>query len=176
MGVSFNRMYPLYLLQFSAAFFSFIKSLIDLLKSDCYEVKLYKIKLKGIALFLIIGGCSVLIWLTFIIPAVITGNPSNFIEIYTTEPTFAIDLGIILPTCIYCGVALLKQKEIGYKLAPVLLILITGVGACVISQTVVQLYLGIKLNLGQVVGMVMSFVILGAIAIVLNIKLLKYAK
>lgn len=85
--------------------------------------------------------------------AVLTGASTGFIEIYTTEPTFAIDLGIILPTC-----------------------LIAGVGLCVIFQTVVQTRLGIVLSIGQMTGMVVSFVILGIIALFLNYQLLKYAK
>ncbi len=176
MGVSFNRLFLMYLLQFSFSLFAFILSVSNLLQKDCFSESVYNKKFKGTAIFLMVGACSVLIWLEFIIPAVITGIPGAFIEIYTTEPTYAIDLGIILPSAVFCGIRLLQQNKIGYKLAPVLLTLVSCVGICVITQTIVQYTLGIRLNSGQFVGLVLSFIILGSIATVLNIKLLKYAK
>lgn len=152
-GVSFNRLFPLYLVLFSTSLFAFILTVSSLKIEACFDEILYTKKLKGTAIFLIVGGCSVLVWLTNLVPAVLTGAPTGFIEIYTTEPTFAINLGIILPTC-----------------------LIAGVGLCVIFQTVVQTRLGIVLSIGQMTGMVVSFVILGIIALFLNYQLLKYAK
>jgi large-conductance mechanosensitive channel len=71
---------------------------------------------------------------------------------------------------------LIRRKTIAYQFAPVLLILLTGVAIVVISQTIVQTALGIVLNLGQLLGLVILFVILGAIALFLNIKLLKHTK
>lgn len=176
MGVSYNRLFLLYLVQFSTSLFAFILWLLYLTKNSQFEDILYEKKLKGTAVFFFVGGCSVLVWLSFIIPAVITGMPTNFIEIYTTEPTFAIDLGIILPSCVATGIALLKKRKTAYAIATVLLILVTCVGMCVISQTIIQLNLGIILTIGQIVGMVGSFVILGIIAIILNYKILRYAK
>lgn len=111
----------------------------------------------------------------FIIPSIITGNPIENIDVYTTEPTFTIDLAIILPSAFFCGIMLLRKKTIAYQLAPVLLTLITGVGICVILQTIVQTSVGIVLNAGQMYGLVISFVILGTIALFLNIKLLRHA-
>lgn len=176
MGVSFNRLFLLYLLQFSSSLFAFILSLSNLLKQDCFQAEIYGKKRKGTAIFLMISGCSVLNWLAFIIPAIITGTPSEFIEIYTTEPTFAIDLGIILPLCIVSGIGLLKNIKAAYILASVLMTLVTCVGVCVIFQTIMQSQLGIVLEIGQMIGLVISFVIIGAIATVLNYKLIKYAK
>ena len=115
-------------------------------------------------------------WLTFIIPAIVSGTPKEFIEIYTTEPTFVIDLAVILPSALFCAVMLLRRKAIAYQIAPVYLILLTGVGLCVIMQTIVQTSLGIVLEAGQMFGLVISFVVLGIVAVLLNIKLLKRIK
>ena len=173
MGISFNVLFPLYLIQFSSSLFAFVLALSSYSKNDPFKGKIYEKKLIGTSIFLILGGSSVLVWLTFIIPAIITGVPTEFIEIYTTEPTFVIDLGIIFPVCLYSGIALLKKKKIAYVLASVLMTLITCVGCCVIAQTMMQSKLGIVLSPGQVIGLVFVFVMLGAIAIRLNYKLLK---
>ncbi len=176
MGVSFNRLFLLYVIQFGSALFSFILSLNNIIRSDNFNHALYQKRLKGTGVFMMIGGCSVLIWLMFIIPSIMTGQPMETIEVYTTEPTFAIDLAIILPSAVFCGIALLRKQIIGYKIAPVFLTLISGVGICVIFQTIVQTSLGIVLPTGQFLGLVISFVVLGTIAAVLNVRLLKYAK
>lgn len=176
MGVSFNRLFPIYLVQFSSSLFAFIYTIFSIKEQDCFCEALYDKKLKGTALFMIIGGCSVLVWLTFIIPAIISGTPKEFIEIYTTEPTFVLDLGIIFPTCLGTGIGLLKKSKFTYAVASVLLTLITCVGLCVIFQTIVQLQLGVVLEIGQMLGLVLSFVILGIIAIILNYRLFRYTK
>lgn len=146
----------------------------NLIKSDSFDKHLYKKRLKGTAIFIIVGGCSVLVWLIFIITAIIKGQTIETIDVYTTEPTFVIDLSIVLPSALFCRLMLLKQKPIGYKIAPVLLTLISGVDLCVIFQTIVQNALGIILPIGQIIGLAVSFIILGIAAIVLNVRLLKY--
>lgn len=176
MGVSFNRLFLLYVLQFGSALFAIVLSLYHVLNIEIYKEQIYERHLKGTGIFMLISGGSVLIWLTFILPAVISGYPLETIEIYTTEPTFAIDLAIVLPSLVFCGIALLRKKKIGYKLAPVMLAFLIGVGACVISQTLFQMSLGIILSTGQLFGLVGSFIILGIFALMLNIRLLKFAK
>lgn len=176
MGVSFNRLFLIYVLQFGSSFFAFVLSLQYIIRTETFIQSVYEKHFTGTGIFLIISGCSVLVWLTSILPAVITGQPMDLIEIYTTEPTFAIDLAIILPSTIFCGIMLLKRKRIGYKLAPVLLVLLAGVGICVIFQTIFQISLGIILPIGQLSGLVGTFIILGIFAVVLNIRLIKYVK
>jgi hypothetical protein len=173
MGNSFNRLFPLYLLQFGSVLFAFVLSLSALLKAKHFTSVTYQKKLIGTAVFLAIGGSSVLVWLTFIIPAVLTGVPFETIDVYTTEPIFALDLAILMPIFWFCAVMLWSKKEIGYHLAPVLLTLLTGVGACVIVQSVFQTQMGIEIEIRQILGLVVSFAVLGSVALVLNIRLLK---
>lgn len=175
-GVNFNRFFLIYVLQFGSSMFAFISSLKYITNTELYDKRIYEKCMVGTGVFLIISGCSVLAWLMFVLPAILTGRPMETIEIYTTEPTFVIDLGIILPVALFCGIMLIRKKKIGYRLAPVLLTLLTGVGACVAFQTAVQKTVGIHLPTGQFFGLVISFVILGAVAAMLNGRLLHYAR
>lgn len=172
-GVTFNRLFPVYVLLFSSCLFTMIFLLSELIKEDNLPESLKGRSLKGTAIFLLISGSSVLVWLEFIVPAIIAGQPLSTIEIYTTEPTFVLDLGIVLPTYIGCGIALLKKKTIGYKLTPVLLTFIVIVGLTVIGQNIFQLSMGITIPVRQLIGLVISFVVLGIIATVLNIRFIK---
>lgn len=178
MGVSFNRLFPLYLIQFGSALFAFILSMRQVLGAETYTAKAYDRHFRGTGIFLIISACSTLVWMSFIIPAIMTGRMEimETLEIYTTEPTFALDLAVIFPTAILSGIALLKRKRIGYQLAPIVLTLLTGVGACVIAQIAFHTALGIVLPIGQIMGFVGSFITLGAVAVMLNIRLLKHTK
>lgn len=176
MGTVFNRLFLLYTIQFSFAFFAFIFTFKDLIYKNSFSKSCYKRKWKGTAIFLIIAGCSVLQWLAFIIPSILFGTPVSIIDIYTTEPTFIIDLAIILPTVLYCGIMLLKQKTFAYQLTPILLILLTGVALCVICQTIMQSILGITISLSELIGLGVVFIVLGIVAVYLNIRLLRHLK
>lgn len=176
LGVTFNRLFLVYLFQFGCTFFAFILAMNDLLRKKSFEDCIYNKRLTGTAIFIIIGGCSVLQWMAFILPTVISGSPMEIVDIYTTEPTFVIDLAIIFPLALFCGISLLAKKTIAYQLVPVLLMALTGVGICVIFQTIVQSSLGIVLNPWELFGLVIFFVIIGIIAMILNVRLLRKAK
>ncbi|ERJ11303.1 hypothetical protein [Haloplasma contractile] len=174
-GVTFNRLFLLYVLLFSASLFSMIFSLVNLFKADNISSVEGK-PFKGTALFLIICGCSTLVWLQFIIPAIVNGHHLSTIEIYTTEPTFVFDLAIIFPIYIGSAIALLKGQAVGYKMAPILLVFIVIIGLTVICQTIVQIVMDIDIPINQLIGTVSSFVILGVIAGVLTIRYIRFLK
>lgn len=173
LGNTFNRLFLLYIVQFSCAFFAFLFSISSLLNKKSFNNKFYEKRLTGTSIFLMISACSVLQWLAFIIPTIVSGAPMEIIEIYTTEPTFVFDLAIIFPTTLFCGIMLIKRKTWAYQLTPVILILLIGVALCVISQTIVQSSMGVVISISELIGLVVAFVILGAIALCINIKMLK---
>jgi hypothetical protein len=121
-------------------------------------------------------GFSVLVWLEFILPAILSGKPLSMIEIYTTEPTFVLDLSIVIPVYLISAMALFKKKVIDYKLTPILLTFITIVGLTVISQDVIQSSLGIDIPIKDQIILVLSFVLLGVVVTIFNFKLTKYIK
>jgi len=175
-GVTFNQLFLVYVFQFSASLFAMIFLVSDLLRESYLAELLAEKSMKGTAVFLLISGSSVLVWLEFITPALLSGQPLSTIEVYTTEPTFVLDLALILPIYISCGVSLLRRNAFGYELAPVLLTFITIIGLTVIGQNVFQSFMGVDIPLRQLLGLVVSFVVLGAIATFLNIRLLRSVK
>lgn len=174
-GITFNSLFLVYTLQFSLALFAMIFVLAELFSKDRSRVLADK-SMKGTAIFLIVSGSSVLVWLEFIIPSLLSGQPLANIEIYTTEPTFVLDLAIIFPLYLGCGIALLKRKPVGYKLAPILLTFITIIGLTVIGQNAFQSAMGVSIPIRQLFGLVISFIVLGFIATLLNVRLLKYVE
>jgi hypothetical protein len=172
-GITFNRLFPIYILLFSFSLFTMIFLLNGLIKEDNISEILNSKTLKGTAIFIIICGFSVLVWLPYIIPALISGHS---FEIYTTEPTFVLDFGIILPLFLGCGILILKKKIIGYKLASIPLTLMPIIGLVVIGQSIFQILININIPIKELIGLVVSFIILGIISIILNINFMKYVK
>jgi len=172
-GAAFNRYFLLYTALFAVSGFSFGYSVCLLSRMPWKREKPTQSKNRGTAAFLFLAGSTALIWLSMIIPALVSGDFSEFIDVNTTEPTFALDIGIIFPLFTVCGIALLQQREFGYKFTPVLLTFYSLVGALVAVQTVVQHGYGIEIPLPQLLGLVVSFIALGAIALILNVRFMR---
>jgi hypothetical protein len=140
---------------------------------DFFSKASAKLPYRGIAIFLIVAGLSVTVWLFEIIGAVISGVPPITLGIYTSEPTFVIDLGIIAPTAFASAVMILRRKSLGYIGAAILLTLNSLIGIVVISQTIAQNLAGITIGVGQIIAYVGVFVVMGSFAVGLNIRLFR---
>ena len=168
-GAAFNRFFLLYTALFSVAILTFgyvIRLLQGLTWRHGEETK----KKYGTAVFLFLAGASALIWLTVIIPGMLSGDFSAFIDINTTEPTFALDIGIIFPFFVVCGFSLLRRGRFGYLFTPVLLTFYSLVGVLVVVQTMVQWSFGIEIPLPQLISFVIVFMVLGLISLFLNLR------
>ena len=69
---------------------------------------------KGIYAFLAVTGIALFIaWLPDIISALLAGRALAMIEVYTTEPTYVLDMGIISPLAFSCLFLLRKREGTG---------------------------------------------------------------
>ena len=98
-----------------------------------------------------------------------TGQAPANLGPYTTMFTHGFDSAVITPATVVTGIYLLKRKPLGYLLAAPLLILCTIIGIVVIAQTVSQAMAGIVFPIGVYIGMVGSWVVMGAFAVGLAI-------
>ncbi len=167
-GVAYSRMFLAYLVLFSCAFFAVVFTMIDL--NETIQPVDQNKKYTGTAIFTMLSGCTVLVWFMSILPTVFTDAPLDIISIYTTEPTFLIDIGLIFPTCLIGGVMLLRKKTMGYILPPVMLTFLTVIAVTVLGQTAVQLRYGVVGSIEQVIGYVVTFVVFGIIAAIVNMR------
>jgi hypothetical protein len=171
-GAAINQFFLLYIVLFSLAGFTFTYA-VYLSGKTLWRMDPPQGRNLGTSVFLLLAGASALIWLTMLIPAIISGDYSELIDINTTEPTFVLDIGIIFPIFTACAVALLKGREFGFRFAPTLLTFYSLVGTMVAIQTMVQQRYGIEIPLPQMIGLVVSFIVLGIIALILNIRFMK---
>ena len=165
LGVAYNPLFLVYIIFFSASFFSFILAYfsIDSEILPAHIAQTYP--RRGVAIFLFCAGLSVFVWLSEILAPLFQGVYPAGLDSYTTEITYVIDLGIIPPVCYLTGFLVLRRSPQGYLLSALMIILNAFIGLVVISQTVFQYLAGIVLDPGQYIGFVGTFVLMGSVAI-----------
>lgn len=173
-GISMNILYFLYVICFSTSLFVTIATVQNLLKSIEVPTPLKKKGLKGAGVFLIIVGVIIaLLWIFSIVPLMLNNTYGSSLGIQTTEITYGIDLSITCPLFIMCGIWILRKKDIGFKVAPLLLNMLVGVAILVIIQRAFCIKIGIAIPVEALIGFIISFVIMGIISLYLVTKLLR---
>lgn len=170
-SMAFNSLFLVYTALFSASFFAFLYAITAVPPPFLAAHLAPNVPRRGMAIFLVAAGLGVLfIWLSEIIGPLLQGQvPAEALGPYTTMVTHALDMAIIAPATMLTAVYLRRRKPIGYLLAAPLLILCTLIGVVVIAQTVFQTLAGITLPIGVYIGMVGSWIVMGAFAIWLTL-------
>ncbi len=170
-SVAYNNLVFVYIAAFSASLFAFVLACtaVDLPALPAHALS--RMPRRGIAAFLCFAGiATAFIWLSDMVPAMQLGRVPAVLASYTTVFTYAFDLAVITPCAVLAGVLLLQRKPLGYLMAPVVMILCTLVGVAVIGQTIFQLRAGIIFSTGQFIGLIGSWVAMGAIAVGLTFQ------
>ncbi len=164
-GVAYNNLFLLYDAYFSTSLFAFVLACTVIDRQVLSAQVSAGLPRRGMAALLFVAGLAVLAaWLGDILGALAKGQVPA-IASYTTEVTYAVDLGIIVPACILGGVLLLRRAPLGILVASVMAILLSIVGFMVAAQTVAQSLAGINLTPGEFIGKAGSFMVLSLIAI-----------
>jgi hypothetical protein len=163
-GASFNPMLPAYIVCFSAAFYGLALAIRNIYLPGLASRTVDGLPRKWIALFLFVAGLSLLVWLADIIVALAgEGIPAKLAH-YTTEPTYALDLGIILPAVWAAAILVLRRDPLGTLLACILITLNLTIGLAVASQSIVQALNGVILTPGDYAAYAAPFIVLSMIA------------
>lgn len=165
-SAAFNRLFPVYIALFSASFFAFIAAL-TAIDAPALAARLSpRWPRRGLAAFLLVAGLGVFcLWASELVGPVLDGRAPENLGADTTLFTHALDLAIIAPVVSLTGLAVLRREPLGILLAAPLLILCTLIGVVVIAQTVAQTLAGITFPIGVYIGMIGSWVVMGAFAV-----------
>jgi hypothetical protein len=170
-SVIFNSMFLFYVALFSTSIFATILAFATFDMASLVGKLTPSTPRKGMAIFLIVAGLSTfMLWLSELIGPLMTGTAPANLGPYTTMFTHGFDSAIITPACVIAGIYLLRKESLGYLFAVPLLILCTLMGVAVISQTITQALNGIIFPVGVYIGMVGSWVVMGAFAIGLSMR------
>jgi hypothetical protein len=165
LGASYNRLFLLYIIIFSASLFAFIQAFsavdLDLIASRIPD----ELPVRGLAIFMFVAGLVTLfVWGGPIVKALLSGTPPERMDSYTTMVTYALDLAVITPATFLCAVLILRGESLGYAIAVPLLTLIILLAPQIILSTVFQRSAGVPFTTGEMVGPVAGFVLLGFLA------------
>ena len=124
-GVHFNQLFIVYCLILGLAFYVFIYFLLTFSR---HQVKAWfsnKIPRQVIGFyFIVLGALFYMLWLMEILPANISNTtPQIIIDTeLLVNPIHALDLSVCLPGIIIVGILLLQKKDLGFLLAPTILV------------------------------------------------------
>ena len=170
-SVIFNSMFLFYAALFSAGLFATIVAFTSFNPEFLAGKLTAGVPRRGMAIFLIIAGLGTLmLWISELIGPLMNGTAPANLGPYTTMFTHGFDSAVITPATVLAGIHLLRRKIMGYVLAGPLLILCALIGVTVISQTVSQTMAGFVFPIGVYIGMIGSWIVMGAFAVVLTIK------
>ena len=176
-GVTYNSYHLLYIALLSSSLFALIVNLRELETKMTLNKKINysdDVSSRGIEVFLVISGVSLFIaWLPDILPTLINQGTLPLIEIYTTEITYVLDMGIISPLMFICLYLLKKRHSLGTILLASLLTLCAVMGIMLPIQTFFQILAGISIPLPVLVVKVGIFVVLALFATYFDVRLFK---
>lgn len=165
-SAAYNNLFLLYVAFFSAAFFALVLAFSDIDVQAFSAHISSRMPRRGIATFLFFAGTIVLLaWLSDVLGAQVQGTLPPVLGTYTTIVTYAVDLGIIAPTCFLAGILVLRRAALGYVLAFPLVMLCALIGIVVPAQTAMQIWAGWQFGMGQLVVMIGLWVVLGLFAL-----------
>lgn len=170
-SAAFNPLFLVYTALFSASLFAVIVAMTTFDLENLAKRVQPGFPHRGAAIFLFIAGFgTLLIWLSEVIPHILSGGAPEIMGTYTTLFTHGFDSAVITPAAVIAGVCLLRRNPLGYLLAAPILILCTLIGAVVIGQTVVQTLVGMVFPPQIYIGMIGTWIVMGAFAIRLTVS------
>ncbi|MDD4971416.1 MAG: hypothetical protein PHT07_18455 [Paludibacter sp.] len=124
-GLHFNHLFIAYCAILGLSFYSLVYFLISSNKEHVSQWFTERISTTSTGIFLIvIAVLFYFIWLSEIIPAIISNTtPKSITESgLLINPVHVLDIAICLPALILTGIALIKKKNVGFLMAPTMLI------------------------------------------------------
>jgi hypothetical protein len=170
-SAAFNSLFLLYAASFSASLFATIIAFTTFDTLNFSNKVSSGLPHRGMAIFMFIAGFgTLLLWLSELIVPLMTGQAPANLGPYTTMFTHGFDSAVITPAAVITGIYLLKRNPLGYLFAAPILILCTLIGLVVIAQTISQTLAGFVFPIGVYIGMIGSWVVMGAFAVGLTIS------
>lgn len=177
-GVTYNNLHLLYIALFGICFYSVGMIFIKLHTVNICQGKVCEYPFtKGMKIYLFIAGISLFVaWLPDIVASIVNGTSLGLIEVYTTEVTYVLDMGIISPLMFLTYYLVKAGSFMGYVLLRMLFKVCMCVGIMLPIQSVFQLMAGIAIPLPALITKVLIFVLLAVFAAFFEYRLKRVAK
>ncbi len=163
-ATAYNRLFALYVVLFGASVFAFALAVTALDPAMVAAAFPPRPSRGLIACYLLtVATLLTAVWLPPMLSSLITGGVPDLVSTYTSETTWALDLGLIVPAAVCAAVLLLRRRPVGHLLAALLIVLNLTIGLVLMSQGLAQILVD-ALSVGEVAGMVVTFAVLTVLA------------
>jgi hypothetical protein len=165
LGAFYNELFLLYVAAFSAGLFALGLALHALGErlSHRWETCAGRMPRRRTALLLTISGVfTAVIWIQPLISALLAGTVPPRLFHATTKVTEALDLAIVVPSCLVAAVLVWRGAAAGYLFAVPLLGLVVMLFPTITASTVSQLLAGTEFTLPEILGPIGGFLVFGA--------------
>lgn len=116
-GLQYNPLFPVYIALFGSSVFGLILSLAGLDGARIREgFRGPRVRKAAIVFDFFAGALIFLMWMGRLLPNLISGADTTYIEHYTTLPIQVMDLGFVVPLALISGVNLARDRPLGYLL------------------------------------------------------------
>lgn len=158
-GLHFNPLFIAYCMILGLSFYSLVYFLITSLKENVSGWFGKKVPTISTGIFLIvIAVLFYFIWLSEIIPAILNNTtPKSITESdLLINPVHVLDIAICLPALILTGITLIKKKNIGFLLAPTMMIFCIFMAVAIAAMVFVMKSRGMEadFNLTAIFGII----------------------
>lgn len=171
-GVTYNSLQLIYIALFSSSLFTLLTLVKSIKTIELRKMQKWILPSRGIKVFLIISGVALFgAWLPDIITSLVSGKSLTLIEVYTTEITYVLDMGIVSPLIFMCLFLLKKKDGLGDILLASILNMCVIIGIMISVATIFQTIGGIELPLPALITKIGIFIVLAVFAEYFNIKL-----
>jgi hypothetical protein len=174
LAAAFNPLFLVYVGAFSASLFGLVCAFGPLASHLSQAGLPADLPRRGPAVYLLISGAMTLIvWLSPIVPALLGGRAPVLLDHYTTTVTYALDLGVIVPSTFLAGTFILCRDPRGYLLAFPLITTIVLLGPVIALSTYFQVRAGVSFTPAEIIGPIAGFVLLGGLGVGVLASLLR---
>lgn len=143
-GLQYNPLFLVYIALFGSSVFGLILSLAGL---DAVRIREGfrgpRVRKAAVGFDFLAGTLIFLMWMARLLPNILAGADTTFIEHYTTLPIQVMDLGFVVPLALVSGVNLARDRPLGYLLTGLFLMkgvtLGLAVGAMILWSVVAGL-------------------------------------
>jgi hypothetical protein len=160
-----NRLFPVYVALFAASLFALPMAFASV-DAESFA-RSFPSRPSRTALMIYLGALAAgltFAWAPAMLTSAVTGDLPARLGAYSTEVTWALDLGVVVPAVAATAVLLHRRAPLGPLAATAMLSLNVALGVALLGQGVAQLLADVPMTPGERVGGMASFAIMTMVA------------
>jgi hypothetical protein len=169
MMAMYNQLFLLWVVLLSLSFYAFVISFRAIEPREFVSKISTGFPVKTTGYFLMVTAIVIgALWLSIVVPPLITGTIPTAVEHYTTLVVQALDLSILLPASFIAGFLLIKRNPGGYKLASIYIVFLSILMTALTAKIVAMAILGYTVI--PAIFIIPAFNLISVICMILSLR------